>query len=284
MHLAVSIFLILSFVFLFSMLIAWFVISDSVYSGKSIVPGEQYELANRTYVLPAHLRVEGEIYLLKDDFVLSLRKLIVKVSYVLDKMGVEYWLTGGSLLGAVRHNAIPMCTDDDIDMGIHVKDKERLFSAEFTNECALVDLNTLYFFNNDENVADKIGAAVRVQLDSGPFYKTCTCDLFFYETDKIEQKIYKLDGWDGDETVRSTKEIHNINTMFPLQHLNVDGIDVNIPKQPKTVLITQYGNDVLEVVKTRPRLVCHQLPFRMFHGFFPRRPTSWRSQTKKKIT
>ena len=44
---------------------------------------------------------------------------------VLEKHGVTYWLDGGSLLGAFRHNGL-IPWDDDLDIGMFEADEQLL--------------------------------------------------------------------------------------------------------------------------------------------------------------
>ena len=51
----------------------------------------------------------------------ALYEILDHVRNALDKLGVEYIVTGGSLLGAVRQHSILFC-DDDIDIAILERD------------------------------------------------------------------------------------------------------------------------------------------------------------------
>lgn len=52
-------------------------------------------------------------------------ELLVELDRICRKHGIDYWLTAGTLLGAVRHGGfIPW--DDDLDVGIDIKDYRRL--------------------------------------------------------------------------------------------------------------------------------------------------------------
>ncbi len=48
---------------------------------------------------------------------------------ILDKQGIDYWITCGTLLGAVRHEAI-ISYDDDVDICIHDKDGKKVLALQ----------------------------------------------------------------------------------------------------------------------------------------------------------
>lgn len=87
---------------------------------------------------------------------------------ICNESDVEYWLEGGSFLGAIRHKGfIPW--DDDIDIGIFLKDKEKLV----------------------ENLKAKLPDDILVQEDEGN-HKTQAHPLKLrYKKSKIYQKNFE---------------------------------------------------------------------------------------------
>ena len=69
-------------------------------------------------------KAEGQVR----DLQLADLALLKELDYVCKKNNLQYWLDGGSMLGAVRHNGfIPW--DDDIDVGMLREDYEKLIEA-----------------------------------------------------------------------------------------------------------------------------------------------------------
>ncbi len=69
--------------------------------------------------------------------------LLSELQRVCDKHGIVFWMDGGTLLGAVRHQGfIPW--DDDIDVAMHRKDYERLCAV------AAEEFQHPYFFQNEQ--------------------------------------------------------------------------------------------------------------------------------------
>ena len=69
--------------------------------------------------------------------------LLENLQYICDKLGICFWLHGGTLLGAVRHKGfIPW--DDDIDLGMMRDDIKKL--EKYLNECQTIfKLDYFYF-------------------------------------------------------------------------------------------------------------------------------------------
>ena len=277
MHIAISILLIMLFVFLMVHLILWLYISSSPFTNIVIRPGDQYTSGQRSYVYPAHLKIQGTVYKLKDEFIETQRILMKKIAKVFSELKIAWWVSGGTLLGATRHGAI-LPDDDDIDIGTHDENRSILFSSDFTDACEKYGLVSMYFLGSSEFSADRVGGCVRVQVKSGAYCSSCTLDIFFYETYMFNNITYisKLDGWQNDKNIRNTIETYNHTDVLPLNMTSVDGLQMSLPHKPINLLMRQYGDDVMEIVHTRPCLISHATPYTLFRWIFPSRPRLYR--------
>ena len=86
-----------------------------------------------------------------------------EISRVCDENGIKYFLTGGTLLGAVRHGGfIPW--DDDLDIGMFRQDYEKFL------EIAPVSLREQYKiidWNSDQSYPHPMGKVIK----KGTLYK-----------------------------------------------------------------------------------------------------------------
>jgi phosphorylcholine metabolism protein LicD len=242
---------------LFLLLFVWIFFSNTHYTSKILHPGEVYHMQNRTYTFP-NVECHGTPYQLRDSFIANLRKLLFQTSGLLNRLSIPWWLTGGSLIGAVKFAAIPMPFDDDVDMGVD-DDKYRtfLFSSDFVKKANEDGLEVLYFQKASSKWAERTGACVRLQLPQCP----CTLDIFFWK--QINDKVIKLDGWSGESNVvHNAKEQFDRNDVYPLKtDVQVDDMRVNLVHHPSNVLIQQYGNQVMKQVIARSNYVSHMFVY-----------------------
>ncbi len=154
----------------------------------------------------------------------------------LDKNKIDYFLIGGSLIGYFRHNEGFVPWDDDIDIGILDKDKEKVY--KIIEEMHKVNNK----YNFEKNFVDKI---VYGKFNDNPVQ----VDLFYYKyfdnkgyyefEDPKQRKI-----WSGQHIY--SNEIYPLKTV-PFKLYLPDGniynqIDVKIPNKSIEYLNRCYPN------------------------------------------
>lgn len=261
-------------IILFVAVAAWFYVSKTNFSRK-VSLGGQFRVGERYYpVIPAGIESvkiasgpelkdwsKTQITILSESFLLDLRQLLVATLKSLEEHRVECWLSGGTLLGFIRHGTI-MPWDDDVDLHAKYADLPRLWSdPTWIQILARNGLEQITLFFATATRAEKNGAALRIRKKGT---NTPVLDIFFEEPREAEgggTEWVKLDGWNGKRLNWSTKEIWPSDVLFPIQKKMVDDIMVPLPAQPEKMLKIQYGPTALTSVVTRPVLFSHETPF-----------------------
>ncbi len=139
-------------------------------------------------------REEGETRLRQCQIVM-LRMLKI-LDYLCAKHGISYFLSGGTLLGAIRHKGfIPW--DDDLDIGMTRKNYEKFV------ELAVPELPNDVFFQNsqtdkhyprssnvDARLRDKYSSYDHIGIENNKWHEGLQVDIFVYDRAFIPHNFF----------------------------------------------------------------------------------------------
>jgi hypothetical protein len=150
-----------------------------------------------------------------------LYNILKDVTVVLEKNNLEYFISFGTLLGAVRHGGL-IPWDTDTDILISEKDKHKVI------EILKETLPSHYSVTEDKD--DIVGSIVRVNLSEN---NTLHIDLFTY----IEEANEIVFGYER----RFAKE-----EVFPLKKIPFYNYEIFAPHDIEKQLMTFYGKDYMK--------------------------------------
>lgn len=146
------------------------------------------------------------------------------------KNNIDYWLIGGSLLGAIRHGTI-IPWDDDTDVGVKIDQRDKIFNALK----AEVDAKGLGVRETDHGL--------KLYDDNE---RNIGTDIFFYvkNNDKwiLDGNDHKI--WPNDWFYDAEIQSNNLKRIKfgPLEN-------ISSPDNPTRYLSTQYGKDWSKVAR-----------------------------------
>lgn len=239
--------------FLIINLVNWWHVSRQHYV-KRIYPGDTYTVQNKMYKVP-NLKLNGNAMILNEKFVIAQKDLLKATTEMLDHFKLEYWISGGTLLGFERHKTI-IPWDDDCDLHTHWTNRSYMFSRDFSNDVKQFGLEVIFLRGSSIKYASREGAAVRIRKEGTI---TPIVDIFFVIQDK--EYFAKVDKWKNGEPKASKKERWSMDELFPLERKNVDDMTLVFPQKPVDVLKQQYGDNVMTSMYARNVLFSHAYPF-----------------------
>lgn len=151
------------------------------------------------------------------------------VDKIFNENGIAYWITGGTLLGAIRHGGmIPW--DDDADIEIFENDGEKA-----------VKLNYLFkeFGYEIKRWFSLEGEYVGLRISS-PGTNMHPTDIFFSK--KVAGKIVLASAWASRDFPKS---YWLEQELFPLRRVKFGPIEVNAANNPFALIHRYFGKDAL---------------------------------------
>jgi len=163
-------------------------------------------------------------FILSDTDSYNLYKLLHRVVKILEKNNIPYWASGGTFLGAIRCKGI-IKWDDDIDLCVLYKDKDRLKKV--------IDQENDIYLDLKDNIVNKI----KYKSRKYPFV-----DIFFMVPESEDgQIIYKCalkrarDKWKYESYLE--KEL------VPLKKTKFGAMEIAIPNEYERYFVSNFGKN-----------------------------------------
>lgn len=193
--------------------------------------GHPYCLDGVTHDLPCLGSRCRYVPLLRDDTVRTLKRIYRDFESCLERWNVRPWISGGTLIGCMRHGGfVPW--DDDMDLHMCSSDRPVLFDPAFQRDLADLGLTLMY----SPVYRPEIVKVIRTGKPQ-PFV-----DVLF------EARVG--DRWGTLANVQGTKLIEREtwpeDHVFPLQRLPFEDMEVWGPGKPLELIRRQYGSHVFD--------------------------------------
>ena len=145
---------------------------------------------------------------------------LIKVTNILDKHNIEYWLEAGTLLGCMRHGTI-LPHDNDVDLSARIEEWSKIkeLHEEFKKEGLILGRS------ND-----------RAHIEHKNVTSIIVLDIYLWRTR-------------GDELIYKGEDRHLLyNQVFPLSTRRMYNKRFPTPNDPKQYLEEYYGKDCINKI------------------------------------
>jgi len=198
------------------------------------------------YYLFQHSKIEHftEMKCTDNKILNQLRNLLFMFNILAHENDITWWVDGGTLLGAMRHdNIIPW--DDDADISIMESDKEKLLKLK--DKFNYYNIGIVKFWGG-YRIFYKHGDNIHHENRNWNWHNSDVKEKFNYKYPFVD--IFFVKSIDGkyqyaDESVREiySKFYYESLELFPLKRKSFDNFYVNIPHNPIAFLNRAYGDD-----------------------------------------
>jgi lipopolysaccharide cholinephosphotransferase len=199
-------------------------------------------MMNEKYLICNRKLIEN-IDMIDNDSMNSIKKLLRKLTKYLISNNIEYWLDGGTLLGAVRnHKFIPW--DDDADIGITEDMYEKLLKIVLKLPKKTIDGNVFYVDKNNKMKFEIMDNAFAVDKTKNFFI----IKAYSYKSKKINKDVFvdiiiyflKNGRYISNSTRWENVYYYKEEDMFPLKKILFEGKKYYIVNNPINYLNNGY--------------------------------------------
>lgn len=199
-------------------------------------PGTTYRVRTASHRVPAVRLPAPALRLIREPVLARMADLLEYADRVLGEHGIPYWISCGTLLGAVRHGGfIPW--DDDIDVQVMLADRQRLL--ELSGRFARDGYRLLH-----------AGGGLKLACDN--FWRFPYIDLAVVdrvgETLKLCYPLARDGRWTFEKARQWPNECLPCNVVFPLTRVAFEDFSVAAPGETVAALEMMYGRDALTEV------------------------------------
>lgn len=161
---------------------------------------------------------------LRKEYALSMYQMMFDIHNTMEAANVTYWIDGGTLLGAMRHQGI-IPWDDDLDIQVYKTDEKKFYQI-------VVPVLQKMGYKMDEIVTNKIITSDQ-KFAKLPHEKPPSCDIFFAHPQEGRLEI----GWPNAIQVKD---------LNPLKRYPFGSFEVWGPANPLPYLFALYGKNCLQ--------------------------------------
>jgi len=166
--------------------------------------------------------------------VIKLYQMMYDITRIMEKHDIEYWVDGGSMLGAIRHGGI-IPWDDDLDIGVMEENVYKLLTTKFKKDLKKRGYNIVpyalgykIFYNHGETI-------------NRYKWKYPFLDIFVYKFDNQDRTLLTIEEknnwWKKCYLDQKKKQL------YPLKDYKFGNYTVKGPNSPIPYFIRCYGND-----------------------------------------
>lgn len=218
---------------------------NNLYMSKILKPGDNYIINNIVKQFSSDF-VCKDIIEYNPSLLNKLYTIIKDICEILDYYDIEYFIIGGTLLGAIRHQGL-IPWDNDIDFAITINGYDKL--KKLKNE-----INWRYYKKYIFIDSNFPGFRVSTYADGVTYVDLFVIDILNKsESDKNNLYAFSAPYFNNKPTFGThylfPKIKFNHDIVFPIQNCNFEDFSVKIPNKPFEFLKLNYDESCLTTIK-----------------------------------